>query len=188
MIKLALLLKNDYKLFIKSIVIKPNIIIMNLKNFDNINIISKFFKNLSLLKFKSLIEIVGIDYPFRKNRFELIYIFRSFNYNYKLFLKCFVRDRQALPSLLNQFESACWLEREVWDMFGVIFLNNFNLRRILTDYGFKGHPFRKDFPLTGFVEIRYDDSKQIILSEPIELSQEFRFFDFQSPWISKVIY
>ena len=186
--KLLLLLRNDFKLFIKHIIIKPNTLVLSLLDNNSIVIFSKILQNLSFLKFKSLIEILAVDYPFRNYRFELIYLFRSIVYNFRLNIKCFVKDRQALPSLVSLYASAPWLEREVWDLFGIIFSNNFDLRRILTDYGFKGHPFRKDFPLTGFVEIRYDDSKQMILTEALELSQEFRFFDFQSPWINKKLY
>lgn len=185
--QLSILIR-DYKKFIKAILVKSNTLVLNLYDNKFIEILSKILKMLSIFNVRLLIEIVAIDYPFRNRRFELVYLFRSFNYNFRLFIKCFTKDREGLPTLSGLFASSEWLEREIWDMFGVVFFNNLNLRRILTDYGFKGHPFRKDFPLTGYVEIRYDDSKQIILSEPLELSQEFRFFDFQSAWIQKFIY
>ena len=185
---LLIIMKSDLNVYIKSIILKPNAIILNVIDSRCIFNLSKILKKFSLFNCKYLFDLTAIDYPFRKNRFELIYFFRSLSYNYKLFLKCFIADKQGLLSLSSLYSSIPWLEREVWDMFGIVFFENFDLRRILTDYGFKGHPFRKDFPLTGFVEIRYDDSKQIILTEPLELSQEFRFFDFQSPWVKKIIY
>lgn len=132
-----------------------------------------------------LIEIVAVDNPSRNLRFELNFIFRSLNNKGYFNVKTFVNNKMIVPSICSIFQSSNWLEREVWDLFGIVFSNNLDLRRILTDYGFKGHPLRKDFPLTGFVEIRYEDSKQIIITENLEMSQEFRFFDFQSSWISK---
>lgn len=173
--------------YLKLIIIKKNIKIFVLNDNKFLTKIMYFLQKFSLLKYKSLIDIVCLDYVFRVNRFELSYLLRSLTTCKMLWLKTFVSDKGFVLSVSELFSSALWLEREVWDMFGIVFYNNNDLRRILTDYGFKGHPLRKEFPLTGYVEIRYDDSKQSILTESLELSQDFRFFDFQSSWIKKNI-
>lgn len=139
-------------------------------------------KNNSNCLFKVLVDITAIDFPERSNRFEVVYHLLSIKYNSRIRVKVEVKEEDVLPSSSSVFKSAIWLEREVWDMFGVFFANHPDLRRILTDYGFEGFPLRKDFPLSGYTEIRYDDEAKRIVYEPVEISQEFRTFDFLSPW------
>ena len=124
----------------------------------------------------------AVDYPSRPLRFEVVYNFLSIQYNSRVRVKSCLDEVTPISSLTPLFSSAAWWEREVWDMFGIFFSNHPDLRRILTDYGFTGHPLRKDFPLTGFLEVRYDDSEKRVINEPVEMTQEFRFFDFASPW------
>ena len=131
---------------------------------------------------KQLMDITAVDYPTRIERFELIYNFLSVEFNSRIRVKSVVDEVTPISSVTEIFSCAAWWEREVWDMFGIFFSNHPDLRRILTDYGFQGHPLRKDFPLTGYVEVRYDDSEKRVITEPVELTQEFRFFDFASPW------
>jgi NADH/F420H2 dehydrogenase subunit C len=141
-----------------------------------------FLKNHSLCQYKCLTAISGTDYPERENRFEVAYELLSLHYNRRLRVKTFVNELTPLPSLTSIFPAANWWEREVWDLFGVFFQNHPDLRRILTDYGFQGHPLRKDFPLSGYVEVSYDEKLKRVISQPLELTQEFRSFDFRSPW------
>lgn len=149
---------------------------------DNLLLLLNFLKNNSLLQFKTLISITAVDYPERENRFEVDYFLLSYKLNKRIIVKLETNDTTPVPSITNIFSSANWYEREVWDLFGVFFSGHPDLRRILTDYGFEGFPFRKDFPQTGFVEVRYDDQKKYVLYEPLEMAQEFRSFDFISPW------
>ena len=132
--------------------------------------------------FTQLIDLTAVDYPDRKYRFEMIYQMLSMQNNIRLRLVAAVVEGQAVPSATGVFLAANWAEREVWDMFGIFFSGHPDLRRLLTDYGFEGHPLRKDFPLTGHVEARYDDSQRRVIHEPVYLVQEFRDFDFLSPW------
>nr|ACO50724.1 NADH dehydrogenase subunit 9 [Micromonas pusilla CCMP1545] len=134
------------------------------------------------LQFKVLVDVTAVDYPSRAKRFDVVYHLLSVQYNTRLRVKTMVDELTPVHSLTSLYPSANWFEREVWDMFGICFLHHPDLRRILTDYGFQGHPLRKDFPLSGYVEFRYDDSKKRVVAEPVELSQEFRYFDFASPW------
>lgn len=134
------------------------------------------------LDFKQLIDISGVDYPDRPVRFEVVYQLLSLSQNARLTLKVFTDEDTPVPSVTSLYPSAGWFEREAWDMYGIMFDGNHDLRRILTDYGFDGHPQRKDFPLTGYVEIRYDDSQKRVIYEPVKLSQAYRNFDFLSPW------
>jgi len=131
---------------------------------------------------KQLMDITAVDYPTRETRFEVVYNFLSIQYNSRVRVKTSVDEITPIQSVTQLFSSASWWEREVWDMFGIFFSDHPDLRRILTDYGFQGHPLRKDFPLSGYVEVRYDDSEKRVITEPIELTQEFRLFDFSSPW------
>jgi NADH:ubiquinone oxidoreductase subunit C len=131
---------------------------------------------------KSLMDVFAVDYPSRLDRFEINYNLLSLRFNFRVLVKTFTSEIKPIQSVSFLYNSALWLEREIWDLFGVYFLNHADLRRILTDYGFEGFPFRKDFPLSGYVELRYDDSEKRLVMEPIELTQEFRHFDFRSPW------
>ncbi len=148
----------------------------------NLILLLNFLKNNYLLQFKTLISITAVDYPERHNRFEINYFLLSYKLNKRIIIKINTNDITPVPSITDIFSSSNWYEREVWDLFGVFFSGHPDLRRILTDYGFEGFPFRKDFPQTGFVEVRYDDQKKYVLYEPLELAQEFRSFDFISPW------
>ena len=132
--------------------------------------------------FNQLIDLTAVDYPEREARFDVVYLMLSMNNNMRMRLVTAVAEGQAIPSVTNLFLSANWAEREVWDMFGIFFAGHPDLRRLLTDYGFEGHPLRKDFPLTGHVEVRYDDTQRRVVNEPVHLVQEFRDFDFLSPW------
>jgi len=141
-----------------------------------------FLKYNTYTRFQVLIDIRGVDYPSRKRRFEVVYNLLSTRYNSRIRVQTSVDEITQISSVVSLFPSAGWWEREVWDMLGVYFITHPDLRRILTDYGFEGHPLRKDFPLSGYVEVRYDDSEKRVVSEPIEMTQEFRYSDFASPW------
>ncbi len=136
----------------------------------------------STLQYKVLTSITGVDYPDRKKRFEVIYELLSIRYNSRIRVKTLVNEVTPLKSVHSIFPAATWWEREIWDLFGVFFDSNHEIKRILTDYGFDGHPLRKDFPLSGYVESRYNDKIKRIVSEPLEHAQHFRFFDFSSGW------
>ncbi len=141
-----------------------------------------FLRDDAVCQFTQLIDICGVDYPERAERFEVVYHMLSMKKNARIRLKVAVGEDTPVPSLTGIFPSADWLEREVWDMYGVYFSGHPDLRRILTDYGFEGHPLRKDFPLTGYVEVRYDEDQKRVIYEPVKLTQDFRSFDFLSPW------
>lgn len=132
--------------------------------------------------FTQLTELTAVDYPERSKRFELVYQLLSVNHNQRIRLLAPIADGDVAPSVSSIFSSAVWAEREVWDMYGIFFSDHPDLRRLLTDYGFEGHPLRKDFPLTGTVETRYDEREGRVIYEPVNLTQEFRDFDFMSPW------
>ena len=132
--------------------------------------------------FTQLIDLTAVDYPERKDRFDVVYQMLSMSNNMRLRVVATVGEGQTVPSVTGVFMAANWAEREVWDMFGIFFSGHPDLRRLLTDYGFEGHPLRKDFPLTGHVEVRYDDTQRRVINEPVHLVQEFRDFDFLSPW------
>ena len=142
----------------------------------------QFLKLNENCKFKQLIDIAGVDYPENDKRFELIYLFLSHENNTRIKLLIKFEINQIINSITKIFPSANWMEREVFDMYGVKFKNHPDLRRILTDYGFKGHPLRKDFPLTGFNEVRYSEKDKKVIYEPVKLEQNYRNFDFESPW------
>lgn len=141
-----------------------------------------FLKNHSLALYTQLIELSAVDYPERKFRFEVFYNLLSMTFNQRVTVTVAVSEAMPLDSVSAIYFPAGWLEREVWDMFGIFFRNHPDLRRILTDYGFKGHPLRKDFPLTGYVEVRYDDYSKRILYEEVNLAQEYRVFNLENPW------
>lgn len=132
--------------------------------------------------FEQLVDITAVDYPSRDERFEVNYLLLSLKHNRRIRVKLATDEDTPVPSCVSLYSAANWFERETWDMFGVFFSDHPDLRRILTDYGFEGHPFRKDFPLTGFVEVRYDEEQKRVVYEPVSLSQDFRTFDFLSPW------
>lgn len=132
--------------------------------------------------FDQLTDLTAVDYPNRPYRFELVYQLLSITHNRRMRVLVAVPEGEVVPSVLSVFNSANWAEREVWDMFGIFFAGHPDLRRLLTDYGFEGHPLRKDFPLTGYVEVRYDDTQRRVIYEPVHLVQEYRDFDFLSPW------
>jgi NADH dehydrogenase (ubiquinone) Fe-S protein 3 len=150
-----------------------------------IKIIFFFLKKHITCKYESLIDVTCIDYPNNNFRYKMVYNLLSVRFNNRLLLKTNLDIFASINSLIFLYKSANWLEREVWDMFGIFFSNHEDLRRILTDYGFQGFPLRKDFPLTGFLELRYDDENKRVVYDELELSQDFRFFDFQSPWLNK---
>jgi len=133
-------------------------------------------------EYQQLMEMAGVDYPSRAERFEVVYMLLSVTKNHRLMVKVSAAENTPVPTVTNLWPNAGWLEREVFDLYGVIFAGNLDLRRILTDYGFEGHPFRKDFPLTGYVELRYSEEDQRVVYEPVKLAQDLRTFDFMSPW------
>ena len=165
----------------ESIVIHDGFIICNVRP-DFVFLCVKLLKQLSFLRYEEMLDIWASDFPYKKARFEVNYLFVNVLTSNRLILRTYVQENQGLLSINELYSSAGWLEREVWDMFGVLFFNNYDLRRILTDYGFDGHPLRKDFPLSGFLEVRYDDSEKRVVYEPLEVSQEYRMFNFKSPW------
>lgn len=170
------LLKNCFK-GVKSISSTQNILILHIITTYLKDIIC-FLKRHTNTQYQSLIDISVVDYPSKSNRFTVTYILLSLARNNRILIQCTLSSLAPLYSLVSYYSAASWFEREVWDLFGIFFINNFDLRRILTDYGFSGHPFRKDFPLSGYVELRYDENQKRILSEVIEISQEYRYFDF----------
>src|SRR6201981_3197266 len=142
----------------------------------------KFLRDDPKCAFNVLCDICGVDYPDRPLRFEVVYNLLSMRLNQRIRVKADPDEEQPVPSAVGLFSSAGWWEREAWDLFGIYFAENLDLRRILTDYGFEGHPLRKDFPLTGYVELRYDEDQKAVVYDPVRLQQEFRSFDFLSPW------
>lgn len=144
--------------------------------------ILKFLRDDSACHFEMLVDICGVDYPDRDPRFDVVYHLLSIGNNLRIRIKLSVDEDGAVPSVTAIYSTAGWFEREVWDMFGIYFNDHPDLRRLLTDYGFEGHPLRKDFPLTGYVELRYDDEQKRVVYEPVKLTQDFRSFDFMSPW------
>ena len=133
-------------------------------------------------RFQQLMDLCGVDYPEREKRFDVVYNLLSLTHNMRVRVKVETDEETPVPSVSGVFSSATWWEREAWDLFGIYFSEHPDLRRIMTDYGFDGHPLRKDFPLTGYVEVRYDDEQKRVVYEPVKLTQEFRTFDFLSPW------
>ncbi|XP_014675837.1 PREDICTED: NADH dehydrogenase [ubiquinone] iron-sulfur protein 3, mitochondrial-like [Priapulus caudatus] len=149
---------------------------------DGIVPVLSFLKDHHSAQFTNIVDICGVDIPTRENRFEIVYHLRSLRYSSVVRVKTYTDELTPIDSCCSVFAGANWYEREIFDMFGVFFSNHPDLRRILTDYGFEGHPFRKDFPVSGYVEVRYDDEAKRVVIEPLELAQEFRKFDLHSPW------
>ena len=141
-----------------------------------------FIKTNKDTKFKQLIDITAVDYPENSKRFKMVYLFLSHKFNQRIIISCLINENEVVPSLTKIFPSANWMEREVFDMYGVKFKDHPDLRRILTDYGFEGHPLRKDFPLTGHNEVRYSEDEKKVIYEPVKLEQNYRNFDYESPW------
>ena len=148
------------------------------------NLISSilFLKTNEKCKFKQLIDITAVDYPEKEKRFKIVYLLLSLEHNLRILINSYINEKDEVPSLTKIFSSANWMEREVFDMYGVSFKDHPDLRRILTDYDFEGHPLRKDFPLTGHTEVRYSEEKKNVVYEPVKLNQEYRNFDSESPW------
>lgn len=156
-------------------------LVLNVVRDDLIKVLD-FLRDDKECSFQQLVDICGADYPERAERFEVLYMLLSLRHNHRARVRVSASEETLVPSVVGVYNSAIWLEREVWDMYGVLFDGNPDLRRILTDYGFEGHPQRKDFPLTGYVELRYDDELKRVVYEPVKLTQDFRSFDNLSPW------
>jgi NADH-quinone oxidoreductase subunit C len=149
---------------------------------DSITKVLTFLRDDQNCQFKQLVDLTAVDHPDQAERFVVVYNLLSLKLNHRVRVKLTTDERTPVASVSGTFSSAIWLEREAWDMFGIFFADHPDLRRILTDYGFEGHPLRKDFPLTGFKEVRYDEEQKRVVYEPVKLPQEFRRFDFMSPW------
>jgi NADH-quinone oxidoreductase subunit C len=180
-INLKSLIENNKELKIDKIeLIHDNLILFS--STDNLIYNINILKRDNNFKFRQLIDILGIDYPQKEKRFEVVYLFLSHENNFRISLKINIDEHEIVPTLTNIFPSANWQEREVFDMFGIKFADHPDLRRILTDYEFEGYPLRKDFPLTGYKEVRYSAEYQKVIYEPVKLAQDYRDFDFESPW------
>ena len=166
---------------INSSSINHNHIYLNIDEEDLLDVII-FLKTNSETRFKQLIDITAVDYPEREMRFKLVYLFLSHENNKRIKVDFFIKENNSVTSITSIFPSANWMEREVFDMYGINFKNHPDLRRILTDYGFDGHPLRKDFPLTGHNEVRYSEDDKKVIYEPVKLEQNYRNFDYESPW------
>ena len=166
---------------VQNSIIENGELLIEIDDKDLIEVV-QFLKSDENLKFRQLIDIAGVDYPDQEKRFQLVYLFLSHEKNIRVKLSIRFDSKQIINSLTKIFPSANWMEREVFDMYGIKFKNHPDLRRILTDYGFKGHPLRKDFPLTGFNEVRYSEKEKKVIYEPVKLEQNYRNFDFESPW------
>ena len=170
---------------------RPDCVLAYDVSFDELNIdvvpsnivgLIEFLKSDRSCRFSSLVDITAVDYPGREKRFEVVYHLLSMYENHRVRLRMSVREDDMVASIIEVHPSANWFEREVFDMFGILFTGHPDLRRLLTDYGFRGHPLRKDFPTTGYTELRYDEAEKRVVYEPVSLVQEYRQFDFMSPW------
>ena len=166
---------------IKNSEIKHNQIYIEIDK-DNLIEVTLFLKTNKETKFRQLIDITVVDYPEEIQRFKIVYLFLSHEFNQRLILSYYLNENEVIDSLTSIFPAANWMEREVFDMYGVNFKDHPDLRRILTDYGFEGHPLRKDFPLTGHSEVRYSEDQKKVINEPVKLEQNYRNFDYESPW------
>ena len=166
---------------INSSEVKHGQIYLSIDSEDIIDVIS-FLKTSENTKFKQLIDITAVDYPEDDKRFRLVYLLLSHEFNVRIIVESSINENEKIPSLTKIFPSANWMEREVFDMYGISFKDHPDLRRILTDYGFQGHPLRKDFPLTGHNEVRYSEDEKKVVYEPVKLEQDYRKFDYESPW------
>ena len=179
--KLEKLVNSELSSKILKSIIENNELLIEINENDLVEVI-QFLKADENCKFKQLIDIAGVDYPDEEKRFKLIYLFLSHEHNHRIKILIHLEANKVINSITKIFPSANWMEREVFDMYGIKFKNHPDLRRILTDYDFEGHPLRKDFPLTGFIQIRYDNEQKKIVNEPVKLDQEYRNFDNLSPW------
>jgi len=166
---------------IKKTEIRHDQLYINIESEDLLNV-ALFIKNNENTKFQQLIDLTVVDYPENSQRFKVVYLFLSHEFNQRIILSYLINENEVIPSLTSIFPAANWMEREVFDMYGVKFKDHPDLRRILTDYGFEGHPLRKDFPLTGHTEVRYSEDQKKVISEPVKLEQNYRNFDYESPW------
>ena len=166
---------------IKKSEIRHEQLYLNIESKDLINV-SLFIKSNENTKFRQLIDITVVDYPENAQRFKVVYLFLSHEFNQRIILSYLINENEVIPSLTTIFPAANWMEREVFDMYGVKFKDHPDLRRILTDYEFEGHPLRKDFPLTGHTEVRYSEELKKVIKEPVKLEQDYRNFDYESPW------
>ncbi len=149
---------------------------------ENITSVILFLKTNDKCKFRQLIDITAVDYPGKEKRFKIVYLLLSHENNLRIVINIYIDEKIVVPSITKIFPSANWMEREIFDMYGISYKDHPDLRRILTDYGFEGHPLRKDFPLSGYTEVRYNEDRKKVISEPVKLDQEYRDFDFGSPW------
>ena len=151
-------------------------------NFEDLLEVVMFLKTNEEIKFRQLIDVTAVDYPENQKRFKLVYLFLSHQINKRIIISYYINENEKIPSLTKIFPSANWMEREIFDMYGINFIDHPDLRRILTDYDFEGYPLRKDFPLTGHNEVRYSEDEKKVIYEPVKLEQNYRNFDFESPW------
>jgi len=179
--KLEKFINSELASKIQKSIIEQNEFLIEIDESDLIEVV-QFLKSNEKSKFRQLIDIAGVDYPEEEKRFQLVYLFLSHENNNRIKISIRFEIDQTISSITKIFPSANWMEREVFDMYGIKFKNHPDLRRILTDYGFKGHPLRKDFPLTGFNEVRYSEKEKKVIYEPVKLEQNYRNFDFESPW------
>jgi len=166
---------------IKKSEIKHNQLYLNINSEDLIDV-TLFIKTNENTKFRQLMDVTVVDYPENAQRFKVVYLFLSHEFNQRIILSYLISENEVIPSLTSIYPAANWMEREVFDMYGVKFKDHPDLRRILTDYGFEGHPLRKDFPLTGHTEVRYSEDQKKVIKEPVKLEQNYRNFDYESPW------
>ena len=179
--KIEKLINSELTSKVQNSSIKHEELLIEINELDLIEVL-QFLKSNEKLKFRQLIDIAGVDYPENEKRFKLVYLLLSHENNNRIKISINFQSDQVINSITKIFPSANWMEREVFDMYGIKFKNHPDLRRILTDYGFKGHPLRKDFPLTGFNEVRYSEKEKKVVQEPVKLEQNYRNFDFESPW------
>tara|TARA_B100000963_G_scaffold336733_1_gene332059 strand:- start:2791 stop:3405 length:615 start_codon:yes stop_codon:yes gene_type:complete len=179
--KLEKLVNSELTSKVKKSSIENDELSIEINDKDLIEVV-QFLKSNEKCKFRQLIDIAGVDYPQEEKRFQLVYLFLSHENNNRIKISINFESNHSINSITKIFPSANWMEREVFDMYGIKFKNHPDLRRILTDYGFKGHPLRKDFPLTGFNEVRYSEKEKKVVYEPVKLEQNYRNFDFESPW------
>jgi len=174
-------INSEFGTKIKDSKIKHNQIYISIDAEDIIDVTSLLKTNVNT-KFKQLIDITAVDYPENKKRFKIVYLFLSHELNQRIVLSFFINENQQIPTLTKIFPSANWMEREIFDMYGIKFTDHPDLRRILTDYGFEGYPLRKDFPLSGHNEVRYSEEQKKVVYENVKLEQNYRNFDYESPW------